>query len=67
MTRQQFAYREFKMANAIVYKGIKCAVKAQDSGLTCTYYGIVEPIDEEMTQVGEDKIYNECIRNVLHS
>lgn len=51
----------FTKAHAEAITGQNVRVAVRDSGLTARYEGIVQPVNETITKIGEEEILNECV------
>ncbi len=54
-------HRPFTAYVANTFRGKHVHIITRDSGLQGSYEGIVEPINDHTTRVGEDIILNECV------
>lgn len=53
--------RPFSLQVAQHYAGTNVRVLCRDGGLDHTYEGIVKPINDVITEVGEDILLNDCV------
>lgn len=54
-------HKPFNLNFAKKFDGKMVAVKVSADGLRHTYYGVLTPVNETMTLVGEDLLYNDGI------
>lgn len=54
----------FTMAHAKAIEGNDVRVAVSDSGLKKVYTGIITAVNETLTLIGKEEIYNECIKAV---
>ncbi len=53
--------RPFTRKVAEHYQGMTVRAVCRDSGLQHTYEGVLTPVDDEHSQVGDEIIVNECV------